>query len=143
MKEMSLKNRKDAIGGAVKRVFILVIIAVFAVSNQVNAQSGKSNGKLEIIKVSVPDSVVFTVANGEKVKKVVVSLVKGEQTTGSEVYISGAVTYRNGGMIFTNESVLTAKFKTPVDFEAQKIGFKVDDGAVTYYNVAESKWKKK
>jgi hypothetical protein len=64
MKKMSLKIRKDAIGGAVKRVFILAIIAVFAVSNQVVAQAAKNQSKivdLELNKVYGVQGFKFTV----------------------------------------------------------------------------------
>jgi hypothetical protein len=160
MKKMSLKIRKDAIGGAVKRVFILVIIAVFAVSNQVNAQSGKSNGTFEVVSVS-KDSVVFKTVVATKLYNV--SLVSGTQTVDASLIsnIVGDMVFPNGAtaiagstlrmpklngisaLSLSKGAVINVSFKTDDRFQAAKVLFVTEEGkAAMSYDVSSKTWSK-
>jgi hypothetical protein len=121
-------------------VFI-TIVAVFGANCQRGDQSAKTI--FRIINVSVPDSVVFALTEGNEIEAISVSLVSGEQNVEGGTYASGNMSLRNGKMYITSESVLTAKdFNLPAGFKANKIKFDTGD-TVLYYDIASKKWTEK
>ena len=94
----------------------------------------------QMIKVSAPDSVVFTMAKEKMTEGVDVYLISGIKSIKGSVYGSGAMSIRNGKMYMTDATKITAKeFKVPEGFKAQKIKFETD-GKVYYYDIAQKAW---
>jgi hypothetical protein len=120
-----------------KRVVLSVVVLWFVATVGVFAQS---ESMFKMIKVSVPDSVVFTMAKEKMVAGVDVYLISGAQSIKGSVYGSGAMSIRNGKMYMSDETTITAKdFKAPAGFKAQKIKFDTGD-KIFYYDIAKKAW---
>jgi len=128
-----------------KKVFLSLVfwvMLVFAANCQTQTQSGQTQSAKQLfrmIKVSVPDSVVFTLSEGKMIEGVSVYLVSGEQSFEGVSSGSGAMHYQDGKMYISDQTVITSKFKTPVGFKALKIKFEAD-GKTMYYNIAKKAW---
>ena len=95
----------------------------------------------KMIKVSAPDSVVFTLSKGVTIEGISVYLVSGTQSFEGVSRGSGGMSIRNNKMYLTDQTIITAKdFKTPEGFKAQKIKFNTGD-KVVYYNIAKKAWE--
>lgn len=130
-----------------KKVFILSVIAMFAMGNQVTAQKQNDSGILfKMIKVSVPDSIVFTIAEGKEFSgDLSVSLVSGEKVIKGTTSISGSFKIQNINgrteRIYTDKAqFLTEKFGVPIGFKANKIKFETDKN-IFYYDIGKSLWE--
>ena len=116
-------------------IVFLLIIAVFSAYSQ---QTGQM---FRMIKVSVPDSVVFTLAKDKMIEGVSVYLVSGTQSFEGVSQGSGGMSIRNGTMYLSDKTIITTKdFKTPAGFKAQKIKFNTG-GKTFYYNIAKKAWE--
>ena len=121
-----------------KRVFLSVAILLFVTAVEIFAQGG---AMFQMIRVSAPDSVVFTMAKGQMVAGVSVYLISGTQSFEGTSFASGGMSIRNGRMYLTDETIITAKnFKAPAGFRAQKIKFDTGD-MVLYYDIAKKAWE--
>jgi hypothetical protein len=94
--------------------------------------------------VNIPDSVVFTLIEGEEISTVSVFLVSDKQSVIGKTYAraGASVTIRNGELYFLGGTVfITKEFAVPSGFNAKKIKFEVEDKTL-YYNIAKKKWTK-
>jgi hypothetical protein len=99
-------------------------------------QKQSSGTVFQMIKVAVPDSVIFTMVEGKVASYIDVSLVAGGQIVQGKTYGSGTLTYNNGKMFISSETIAKAKdFKAPAGFKTEKIKFE-SDNEIWYYNVA-------
>jgi hypothetical protein len=120
----------------------VIFAGIIALSTTGWAQQQKQTKEklLQIIKVAVPDSVVFRLTAGNEISWIGVSLVSGEQSFTGETSASGIMSMRNGEMIMTDKTTLTAKeFNVPAGFKAKQIVFNTSAG-VLYYNIATKSW---
>jgi hypothetical protein len=136
-----------------KNKIFLCVLSVLVWAGSADAQqetaspSSLSNGTLQIIKVCVPDSVIFTVAPGKEIDYVGVYLTgEGKEFEGS-TRVSGNLSIKtvNGKIAYsyTDESRFkTDEFNVPAGFKAKYILFKAS-GKNMYYNIALSKWEKR
>lgn len=134
-----------------KQVVLLVTICIAALMTgncKVCAQEGnsKNNGTLQIIKLCIPDSVIFTVVPGKEIEYIRVSLIGDGKEINGETYVSGIFNLKtvNGQMIYTynQKSRLSANsFNIPEGFNAERIKFETD-GKEMYYDILKSAWDK-
>jgi Thiol:disulfide interchange protein len=123
-------------------VLFLVLSTTFG--NQVSAQSNdsKSNGTLEIITLSLPDSIVFKPTTGISIpaEELYVSFISGEESFAPEFFsVSGTVGLSfDGGFIYRNETALIVKNTS--NLKPQKIKFVVS-GQEMFYDVAKLEWE--
>ncbi|MDR1257973.1 MAG: hypothetical protein LBK65_01650 [Tannerellaceae bacterium] len=107
--------------------------------------SSLSNGTLQISKVCLPDSILFTVAPGKEIDYVAVYLIGEGKELEGDTRVSGSLSIKtvNGKMVYsyTDESQFkTDDFKIPPGFKAERIRFEAN-GKKMYYNIALSEWE--
>ena len=126
-----------------KKVFFsavfLLIIAVFGA----NAQNEQKT-IFRIVEASIPDSVVFTMIEGEKLSTNVgisVYLISGEQSFNGKVSASGELDFSSTSGMFLNSKtkIIATDFEIPIDVKIIKIKF-VAGNKVMYYDVVKKEW---
>ena len=121
-----------------KRVSIVIYLLIVSVFGAYCQQNGQI---FQMINVSVPDSVVFTLSKDVMIEGVDVFLVSGEQIFKGVSMGSGEMSFRNDKLYITDKTIITTKdFSVPKDFNAQKIKFDTGD-KVLYYNLIDKAWE--
>ena len=140
-----------------KIIFLLTAcIAVLSVNPYLSAQNedNKSNGTLEVIGISIPDTIVFSPAKGMKITagQITVYLVSGEDSFQGKVSFSGSFSLSGNAFSLPfdqamqyaeldSECVIEAyNFNVPANFKAQKIRFLIDRREM-YYNLEKDEWE--
>ncbi|MDR1197730.1 MAG: hypothetical protein LBK94_01785 [Prevotellaceae bacterium] len=126
---------------------LLTVILVFGTNckNNKNAQNEQQQNQtpetlLRIIKADVPDSIVFTLTQGNEIQWIGVSLVSGDQGFTGETSVKGNMRMYNDEMYCTDQTIFTTtEFKIPVDFKAKQIKFDTGD-TILYYDIAAKSW---
>jgi hypothetical protein len=110
------------------------------------AATAQSNGTLTLLKLDLPDSIIFTMAEGKEVEKVFVELLTDDRSFDADVFIRGIFhvkTSANNGVIYsyTDQTMLIGKnFKLPHGVQPKGIRFSVE-GNKMYYNTVLKKWE--
>lgn len=107
-----------------------------------------SNGTLEILEISLPDSIVFKFAEGKaaKVKYVFVYLVNNKENIPAKEVVANPVNVNPNDKAWTfsysDETKFCAKgFAIYGNTEIQKIKFVIAGGRTMYYNLQRSQWE--
>ena len=127
-------------------IFVMLLFAVFmATNNQAFAQSDgkKSDRKIEMIGVYLPDSIVFKPAAGVEIKSanLQASIVSGSESfTPKSFNVSGQIGLMDGGYKYLENSILKIELNYDSSFKPQKIKFTVDKQDIIY-DIATSEWE--
>lgn len=120
-------------------IALLLCAAAFGANCQTNAPNVQKP-LFRMIKVIAPDSIIFSPAKGEEITGISVSLISEGKSMEGKVYCSGEMRLHDGGMYFTENSILTAKnFNAPAGFKAKKIKFETGD-KIVYYDIIKKTW---